>query len=184
MESYVQISKLNDFIFCPKSLFYHSLYEHYDASVYHEEAQVEGKLNHENIDKRKYSTNKRFIEGLTVYSQEFGLCGKIDIYDAETKTLIERKTKVSKIYYGYILQLYAQTVCMREMGYAVFNLQIRSLKDNKVYPIPLPTNDDLTKMDGLIFRIRNYDLLHEFNQIYEKCSRCIYRELCDNYLKF
>ena len=43
---------------------------------------------------------------LDVYSDEYKIVGKIDLYDEISKTLIERKKFVKKIYDGYIFQLY------------------------------------------------------------------------------
>jgi hypothetical protein len=39
MESYIKLSTLNDFIFCPKSIFYHNLYDQYNDELYQEDAQ-------------------------------------------------------------------------------------------------------------------------------------------------
>ena len=94
MEEYIQISKINDFLYSPKSLYLHSVYESFDQDIYHEEPQKVGKLNHENIDQGKYSTAKKFLQGIPVYSEKYNIGGKIDIYDCEKKALIERKTKV------------------------------------------------------------------------------------------
>ena len=116
MESYIQISKLNDFIFCPMSVYFHSFYENYEEKIYHGKSQTVGKIAHDNIDKGKYSTARRYLQGLPIYSSRFNLMGKIDIYDSDKKFLIERKYKVNKIYRGYLLQLYAQFFCLEEMG--------------------------------------------------------------------
>ncbi|MDR2639788.1 MAG: type V CRISPR-associated protein Cas4 [Candidatus Peribacteria bacterium] len=71
MESYIKLSTLNDFIFCPKSIFYHNLYEQYNDELYQEEAQKAGKLIHEAIDNKRYSTKKEILQGLDVYSEEY-----------------------------------------------------------------------------------------------------------------
>jgi CRISPR-associated protein Cas4 len=75
---------------------------------------------------------------MAIYSHKHKIAGKIDIYNSETKTLIERKKKIKKVYDGHRYQLYAQYFCMLEMGYNVQNLQIYSLTDNMSYPIPMP----------------------------------------------
>jgi hypothetical protein len=52
------------------------------------------------------------LQGLDVYSEEYGICGKIDIFDKKTGELIERKSLIKrendkeKIYLGYKLQLW------------------------------------------------------------------------------
>ena len=115
MESYIRISTLNDFVFCPKSIYFHELYDRYDEKVFQDKVQHDGKLAHETIDEKRYSTAKKYIQSMSVYSEKYKLCGKIDIFNTETKNLVERKNKVEKIYDGYKYQLYAQYYCMLEM---------------------------------------------------------------------
>src|SRR3989338_4539406 len=98
MESYIQISKINDFIFCPRSIYFHVVYEQFHQKTYHQTPQLVGKIKHENIEKGEYSTAKRYLQGMEVYCEKYGLAGKIDIYDRDQRSLIERKTKVVKIY--------------------------------------------------------------------------------------
>jgi len=179
MESYIQISKINDFIFCPYSLYYHSIYESFKDKTYHSSPQIRGKIRHENIDKGRYSTAKKFLQGIDVYSEKYELCGKIDIYDQDEKTLIERKNKISKIYDGQKYQLYAQYFCLKEMGYEVEKMFLHSLSDNKRYNIGLPTGDELTRFEETIYRMKEFDI--EKNKIKKninKCKQCIYNQLC------
>jgi len=175
----IAISKINDFIFCPKSLYFHSIYESFDTSVYHSVAQTNGKEKHENIDKNMYSSAKRYLQGREVYSEKYGLIGKIDIYDVETKTLIERKAKVKKIYDGYKYQLFAQKLCLEEEGFLVQTLKVHSLEDNKNYVIE-DTEEDWKKFFEVLDAIQNYNIQEHLNsfQPEAKCVNCIYRELC------
>lgn len=179
MEAYIQISKINDFIFCPRSIYFHAVYDQFHQKTYHQKPQITGKINHENIDKSKYSTAKRYWQGAEVYSEAYGLAGKIDIYDHQEKALIERKVKVKNIYDGYRYQLYAQMFCLKEMGYEVKKLFIHSLADNKRYPIPLPEGEELEKFNNVIHQIREFDA-SRFPVInnQEKCNHCIYKPLC------
>lgn len=70
MESYIKLSTLNDFIFCPKSIFYHELYDSYEKKLYQEEVQIAGTIAHESIDTAKYSSRKNVLQGLSVYSEK------------------------------------------------------------------------------------------------------------------
>ncbi len=176
MESYIQISKINDFLYSPQSLYLHSVYESFDTDIYHEEAQVEGKLNHANIEEGKYSTAKRYLQGTTVYSEKYNLGGKIDIYDQETKTLIERKTKIKKVHQGHRFQLYAQMFALEEMGYKVEKLRIQSLKDNQRYDIPLPDHIDISDFERTIKQMREYDASKKDPFLY-RCDLSIYKYL-------
>lgn len=154
MDSLIQISKISDFLYCPLSLYLHTMYEEMDTRNYHAAPQVAGKIAHEAIDERTYSSAKRFLLGMAVYSEEFGITGKIDVYDAKTCALIERKRQVKQIYEGNVYQLYGQYVCMKEMGYRIDKLFIHSLVDNKRYPIPLPGEEELSQFSVVLEAIR------------------------------
>lgn len=69
MEPYIQISKINDFLYSPKSLYIHSVYESFNQSVYHESPQKVGTLVHQNIEAGTYTTAKRYIQGMAVYGK-------------------------------------------------------------------------------------------------------------------
>ncbi len=179
MEPYIQISKINDFVFCPKSLYFHSIYENFSEKTYHQSPQVKGKIKHESVDQNKYSTSKKYLQGLEVYSEKYNLAGKIDIYDKENKVLIERKNKIAKIYDGYKYQLYGQYFCLKEMGYEVKQIFLYSMTDNKKYGIGVPDEKETAEFENTIQNIRNFDILkNNFLPNPAKCAKCVYRELC------
>ena len=180
MHDYIQISKLNDFVFCPYSLYLHSIYNAFDKSTYQDTPQKRGTLAHSSIDTNTYSSSKRYLQGIPISSQKLKLIGKIDLLDTQTKTLIERKYLLKKIYDGYRYQLYAQYFCLREMGHEVDNLCIHSLKDNKRHNINIPDSIETDKFYELIESIQKFSVLHsEFTQTApEKCKNCIYAPLC------
>lgn len=162
------------------SLYFHSLYENFSQKVYHDIPQTAGKIKHENIEQGKYSSAKRYLQGLPVFSEKYNLAGKIDIYDQKDKALIERKYKIKQIFDGQRYQLYAQMYSLEEMGYEVKKLFIHSLADNKRYPICLPIGVEKEKFEALIGEIRDFrpdDFNRTVNQ--NKCDNCIYRELCN-----
>jgi CRISPR-associated protein Cas4 len=78
MENYIKLSTLNDFIFCPKSIYYHNLYYGYDKKLYQEEVQIAGSIAHESIDNKTYSTSSNVLQNLEVYSEKYKIAGKID----------------------------------------------------------------------------------------------------------
>ncbi len=179
MEDFIQISKINDFIFCPYSLYYHSIYEGFSEKTYHGSPQVKGKIKHERIDEGQYSTAKKFLQGWEVFSEKYGLKGKIDIYDAENKILIERKNKVVKIYDGYKYQLYAQSFCLQEMGYKTDKMFVHSMIDNKKYEVELPSAREIKKFENIINEMRNFSPEnYKLKKNTEKCANCIYCHLC------
>lgn len=181
MENYISISFLNDFIFCPRSIYFHQIYKTFDTAIYHEDIQTKGRMAHQSIDNKKYSTKKDILQGLPIYSNTYSLCGKIDIFDKQKGVLTERKKQIKKIYDGFIFQIYAQYYCLTEMGYNVKKLCLYSLDNNKNYFIPLPK--DNVKMDNkfkeLLEQIHVFDLEREFHPNILKCQKCIYKNLCD-----
>ena len=174
---YIQISKINDFLFCPRSLYFHSVYEDFDKKQYKAHSQIAGTIAHNNIDKNKFSSRRNILQGLEIFSEKHGIIGKIDIYDMGKQELIERKRTIKKIYDGYLFQLYAQKLCLEEMGYPVEKMKLHSLTDNKTYLVQLSAVQK-NKFKETIIKIRNFDLSKSKCIKSNKCKNCIYRELC------
>lgn len=179
MDSLIQISKINDFLFCPHSIYLHTVFDNFSKNTYQETPQIVGSIVHETLDTGKYSTRKNIIQGQSIYSTEYGICGKIDLYDKKENTLIERKRKINRIHSGYIMQMYAQYFCLRESGILVKNMFIHSLVDNKMYKINLPTHKEETAFVELITHIKKYSGWElQSGGSAKKCSACIYSSLC------
>lgn len=62
-----------------------------DEGLYHASPQTNGRVAHEAVVSKKYSNRKDCITALPIYSSKYGLTGRIDIYRADEKLLIERK---------------------------------------------------------------------------------------------
>ena len=200
MEPYLQISKINDFIFCPRSIYLHNIYEGFKTGLYHSSFQTVGKIKHENVDKRQYSSASRYLQGLEIYSNRYNLAGKLDVFDRQQGILIERKYQIKQIFDGYRYQLYAQYFCLKEMGFKVKRLCLHSLKDNKRYYFEIPDRAATKEFSRILKEINNYCLTGNLdeNQAHQKsikklsdnqrgkkqtknkqkCAQCIYRELC------
>lgn len=180
----IVISHLNDFVFCPASIYFHGLYGNTDTRLFQRTDQVNGTASHEAVDEGRYSSRKTIFTGLDVYSEEYGLTGKIDIYDSEKQELIERKKKIKTIYDGYVFQIYAQYYCLEEMGHHVLKMFLYSMDDNKKYPIPLPEEDTQmkTKFDETLKQMRSFDMNSFVQTNVEKCRGCIYEPSCDRSL--
>ena len=119
MEPILLISNLNDFVFCPYSIYLHQVYGALDGDLYYEKVQIDGKNSHESIDNATHDTNAHVLLGTSIYSDKYGLMGKIDMFDSKKMHLTERKNQIKQIYDGYLLQLYAQYFCLIEMGFEV-----------------------------------------------------------------
>jgi CRISPR-associated protein Cas4 len=179
MFNYLRISNLNDFIFCPYSIYLHNIYDGFVQKTFQSKNQTRGKISHKNIDEQKYSTSKHILQGTTVYHNEYRILGKIDLFDKNKKTLIERKYFIKEIYYGYKLQLYAQYFCLIDMGFEVEKLRFHSMKDNKNYEIDLPNNTEKIKFEKFLKEMRNFSSQKDFKINKNKCKNCIYATLCE-----
>ncbi len=156
MDSAISISNINDFLYCPKSLYLHSIYSSFGINTYHDTPQTKGSIAHENIEKGQYTTSAHILQGLSVFSNKLGIKGKIDIYDSQKHWLIERKYRVKQIYPGFKYQLYAQMYCLDEAGMPVERLFVQSLSDNKRYEVPLPTPEEKLEFENTIRKIRSF----------------------------
>lgn len=170
MESYIQISKINDFLYCPLSIYLHSIYENFNAATYHQHPQVAGKIKHASVENGTYTTANRFIAGMEIWSETYNLVGKIDVYDQQENALVERKTRITHIFDGYKYQLYAQYFCMTEMGYSVKRLFLHSLDDNKRYAIALPDAAEQEKFKNILQEMRVFKI-EKFSD--HSCPKCI-----------
>ncbi len=182
METYIPISYLNDFIFCPRSIYFHQLYGGYAKTVYQQKPQVAGIAAHTAIDEQTYSTRKNILQATEIYCERYNICGKIDVFDIDTGKLTERKREIKTIYDGYVFQVYAQYFALSEMGYNVHNIVMHCIAHNKNYNIPLPKDapEMHCKFEQLIDQINNFDLdTPNFTPIEAKCNNCIYNNLCD-----
>ena len=103
-EDYISISTLNDFIFCPYSIYLHNVYMESDSSVYHASPQTKGKIAHKTIDTKKASNRADELVSLPFYSERYHLMGKIDIYNKKSKKLVERKYQPKQIFQEQIYQ--------------------------------------------------------------------------------
>ena len=184
MEQPIPASSLNDFVFCPMSLYFHELYRDMDVLSYQRTEQINGTNAHKSVDEGKYSTQKSIITGLEAYSEKYNLICKIDIYNKQTETLRERKKKIKQVFDGYIFQLYAQYFALSEMGYEVKKIELYSKDDNKVYPISLPKNDNemYTKFENLLRKMNEFDMDNFMQRNSLKCRNCIYEPVCDRSL--
>lgn len=181
MEDYILISWINDFIFCPASIYCHNLYEDTDKIIYTDLPQQKGTEVHSAVDQKRYSGSKHILQSIDVCSNEYQIYGKIDVYDTKTKTLTERKKKIKKIYDGYIFQVYAQCLCLREMGHEVKQIEFYSYDDNKTYPVSLPENNEtmFNKFKSVLNQIHNFNMGDFKQENLSKCENCIYNKICE-----
>lgn len=151
-----------------------------DETMYHATPQTRGKAAHETVDNKTASNRADDILALPVYSEEYGLMGKIDIYKRSEKKLIERKYQLKQIFQGQVYQLWAQMLCMEEMGYDVDSIAFYESSTNKMIPVAMPTDMDLQQFRTFILKFRSFDPSSTpFPINTNKCRHCIYCNLCD-----
>lgn len=180
MENYIHISTLNDFVFCPYSIYLQGVYMETDEGQYKAAPQARGKVAHQTTDNKTASNRADNILSLPVYSEEYGLMGKIDVYKQKEKKLIERKYQLKQIFQGQIYQLWAQMFCLQEMGYEVTSLAFYETSTNKTIPVELPTLEEIEKFRAFIKAFRSYEPgVTAFKVNPNKCRHCVYCNLCD-----
>ena len=179
-ENPIAITLLNDFVFCPASIFFHGLDAGAESLASQCSDQINGSASHAASDSGDYSDRKTVLQAIPVYCEQYGLVGKIDVFDISTGVLTERKRQIKTVYDGYVFQLYAQYFSLSEMGYTVKELRLYSMIDNKKYPVPFPDDDPemFERFLSTLHKIRsfNFDGFRQDNG--EKCLHCIYEPLC------
>lgn len=179
MEFFLPISYLNDFVFCPYSVYLHQVFDNSSKDIYSAKPQERGKSAHSKVDNSKTVNSKKILSAIYVISNKFGIYGKIDQYYVKEKTLVERKYSLTTIYRGYYYQIWAQYIALQEMGYTVDELYFHSIKNNNRIKIDKPTENDLKELKNHIQKIARFDFDQEININPQKCSHCIYAALCD-----
>lgn len=182
METLLQITYLNDFVFCPYSIYLHQVFDSSHEQIYTALPQHNGKLLHDkNIkqDKNSSNTNVSVLKEIYVVSNNLGVYGKIDTLYIEEKKLVESKFLINRIYKGYYYQIWAQYFALIEMGFEVNEIEFYSIKDKKSYPITLPDKSEYMELRNHIRTIARFDFEKEINVNPAKCSHCIYAALCD-----
>lgn len=179
MHDYIPILTLNDFIFCPYSIYLHNVYMEAEKDIYHATPQVRGTLSHQSTDQKSYSTRADVIMALPIYSERYHLMGKIDVYYRKEKKLVERKYQLKQIFQGQTYQLWAQMFCLQEMGYEVTSLAFYEQSTNKMIAIPLPNDIEVRQFEAFLDRFYAFDPSQDFLVNPNKCSHCKYCNLCD-----
>lgn len=180
MTDYIPLATLNDFIFCPYSIYLHNVYMEADEDVYKASPQTKGTIAHQSVDEKKGSTRRDDIMSLPVYSDVLGVSGKIDIYKRDKHLLVERKYNLKRIFRGQMYQLWGQYLCMKEMGYEVDKLAFYEISTNKMTDVPLPNEEERQELASFVNQFKRFDPASTpFTINPNKCAHCIYCNLCD-----
>ncbi|MBX2887917.1 MAG: type V CRISPR-associated protein Cas4 [Ferruginibacter sp.] len=180
METYMPISFLNDFIFCPYSLYLHQVFDDSNEEVFSAAPQQVGKRHHATIDNTPPKSRKlKLLKGIYVISHRLGIYGKIDTLHLDEGRLVESKYAITTLYQGYYYQLWAQYFALVEMGYVVKQLAFFSIRDRTTHPVALPGEVEFAELQQHIRLIAHYDFEQNFTPNPAKCAHCIYAALCD-----
>ena len=69
MDKYIPISALNDYIFCPYSIYLHSVYMETDEDMFKATPQLSGSSAHNATNGKTSSTRRNDIMALPVYPE-------------------------------------------------------------------------------------------------------------------
>ena len=180
IDSTIIFSNINDFLFCPVSIYFHNLMGKADKMLTQSHYQINGTHAHQTIEDKRYSSRSSCLQGIDVYCEEYGITGKIDIFDVDTGILTERKKKISQVYEGQIFQTYAQYFALTEMGYVVKRIRLYSMDNNKNHEVKLPMEDpDMKiKFENTLRAMHIFDPSNFKQTNVLKCSKCIYEPIC------
>ena len=95
MEHPILISYLNDFMFCPASIYFHQLYGSMDRILFQCTDQINGTYAHNSIDNGIYSTKKNVLQGIDIYCDRYNIIGKIDVFDIGTGIILSLNLNVN-----------------------------------------------------------------------------------------
>ncbi len=101
MEELIRISTLNDFLFCPVSIYYQYLIDRLDRVEYQSEFQLNGSAAHRCINSGSYTISKDVLLGTEVCSVEFGLIGKFQ--ESDSLLIMKLSQYCEEIRMGYAI---------------------------------------------------------------------------------
>lgn len=182
METFLPITYLNDFVFCPYSVYLHQVFDNNAEDLYSANPQQKGKAAHADIDLFEDRTDQggqEILKGIYVVSNRLGVYGRIDTLFVSERKLVESKYEIKILYRGYYYQLWCQYYALTEMGFSIDSLEFYSIKDDKVFIVNIPTESDFHELKAHIRKIAWYDFESPLHVNPEKCKRCIYSSLCD-----
>lgn len=180
IDTLIPISLIGNYLYCPHSIYLHNVYMETDDSVYKAEHLYKGSAVHRAVDEKRTDNRKEVLQALPVYSERLGLVGKIDMFNAKTGELVERKTKVDRIYPRHIYQLWAQMFCLREMGYNVTKLSLYDYTSNKKHNVEIPSELEEQDFVSFLKGMRSYNPSNDEIEVSEqKCRYCIFTNMCD-----
>lgn len=177
MEIYLPITYLNDFIFCPYSIYLHQIFEEGKDETFSAMPQQKGRTAHLNIDKP--NAKSVGLRGIYVISHKLRVYGKIDTYYPKTHCLVEYKRNINTFYKGYYYQIWAQYFALIEMGYSVQQLRLSALKSGKKQEIAIPAAKEFNELFYHIRAIAQFEPFTFTQSNTNKCKHCIYSALCD-----
>ena len=93
MENPISITMLNDFVFCPISIYFHNLYQGVEKNLYQGKSQIAGTKAHEAIDNNTLSNSESFQDIENKFSKRFNQQDSVYIFIMDSRTEIKR--------YGY-----------------------------------------------------------------------------------
>ncbi len=179
MDDYISITTICDYLFCPYSIYLENIYRSMDEETFHQAPQRNGKYSHEGVENRSISTRTYDVQSLTIHSDKLKLIGKIDLYNSRKKQLVEYKYHISSIHAGMKYQLWAEKICMEEMGYEVKELGLYDITASTYYQIEIPNEKELLQIRDILEEIRMFDPYNSIiKPVSAKCNCCIYSSLC------
>jgi len=176
MEHYLAITTLNDFIFCPYSIYLHQIYKKSNENVYHSKFQSKGKRLHNFIDNNQ---DKNSWKHAFVYSNKLKIYGKIDDYNPASKELIEYKSTIAIAFKGYYYQIWAQYLCLLEMNVTVKKIAFYDFNKQEKIPLEIPSEENIKELKNHILKVQFYNFNSPINVNPNKCKHCIYHNLCE-----
>ena len=177
MEEYIPITHLNDFLFCPYSIYLHNVYQGAEDQAVKAAPQLSGTKAHKR--KEESTPDGALMLSMPVLSEELGIYGIIDEYDPLGGVLTEYKNHINKVFEGQLVQVQSQAICLAEMEYTLKALRLADLSTGRTVPVRLPTEADRQRIKELIGRYKSWSPENRLEVNPAKCRKCIYSALCD-----
>jgi CRISPR-associated exonuclease Cas4 len=185
-DSYIPLSALNDFLFCPRR----AGLKFIEGLRGENEHTVIGNLAHEHVDFPGYEQRAgwKLLRALPLYSDKFGLSGKADLIEVEATTEVsitgarpvEYKKGPKRRFDNDEVQLCAQALCLEEM----FDLTVRAgaiFYAQSQLRLEIPFDNALRQLTAeTIYAVRSLIASQQIPvaELKPQCEGCSLHEIC------
>lgn len=180
----LSIFTISEYAYCPRSCFYYLHHFYSKHTINNDFIQDGAGLHAKKLDfAQKWEKSEKLMANINLYSEKYGLVGKIDLIGKSANELYPIECKRGKVrnYPNLKLQLILEAICIEEM----FQLQIKKgylyfFSSNRRERINISVKDKNDAKKLILTIKNNLNNITFFNKVNSNlCYSCSYNFYCN-----